>query len=94
MSITCPICGVLSPDEALQCDCGYRFETGLPKPPSAKEKVLQELSSLPFPVLVALLLFFLLPEGVDGFWLRLGIAVVSAVLVIVVRAISITADED
>jgi hypothetical protein len=25
MSVTCPKCGLFSPDEAVRCDCGYDF---------------------------------------------------------------------
>ena len=27
MSYTCPTCGLLSPGEAVRCDCGYNFVT-------------------------------------------------------------------
>jgi hypothetical protein len=30
----CPRCGLLSPDTAIQCDCGHDFRTGLPREPT------------------------------------------------------------
>jgi FtsH-binding integral membrane protein len=32
MALTCPRCGLLSPDEAETCDCGYNFITRQSKP--------------------------------------------------------------
>ena len=29
MSIKCPSCGLINPDSALLCDCGYNFDTGI-----------------------------------------------------------------
>jgi len=34
VSVTCPYCGLINPEGALECDCGYRFDEASPVRPA------------------------------------------------------------
>lgn len=60
----CPSCGLLNPDAALRCDCGYDFPSGqVNEPYAAPDRKWYQTKAV-----VILLLWFLYPVGLYALW--------------------------